>query len=185
MSTKEIAVVGLGVAVLGGLGYATKRFFQKRAVAKAITPEVKATAEKAVDLSRLNANNQLIASLNAVAEKKAADRSPLEAAFDSLYFNCNNLIDFDPRWKNGTDYFNGAMTVGLGKGNMAKSTGDCGRRIILIGTEHGTAVFFERYTIGHGPFVVVHNTASQLRDLIPNGSLDAVQFTAIVAALTV
>ncbi|MNJ77125.1 hypothetical protein D3C77_745480 [compost metagenome] len=68
------------------------------------------------------------------------------------------------------------MTVGLANGNIAKATGDCGRRLILIGTEFGTAVFFERYTIGHGPFVVVHNTATQYRDDVPNGSLSVEQF---------
>ncbi|MNF64361.1 hypothetical protein D3C76_410570 [compost metagenome] len=76
------------------------------------------------------------------------------------------------------------MTVGLGKGNFAKATGDCGRRIIMLGTEHGTAVFFERYTIGHGPFVVVHNTATQLRELVPSGNLDKEAFTTVIAELT-
>ncbi|MNW70890.1 hypothetical protein D3C74_504060 [compost metagenome] len=54
----------------------------------------------------------------------------------------------------------------------------------MLGTEHGTAVFFERYTIGHGPFVVVHNTATQLRELVPSGNLDKEAFTTVIAELT-
>lgn len=185
MEAKQAAVVGVTVAAVAGLGWLAKRAITKAVVKKAITPELVATAQKASDLSKLNANNQLIATLKAHADRKAADMSPLEKSFDALYNSIPTLIDFDPRWKNGTDYFNGAMTVGLARTNMAKSIGDCGRRIILIGTDHGTAVFFERYTLGHGPFVVVNNTASQLRDLIPNGSLDNEQFVAITTTLSV
>jgi hypothetical protein len=176
MEAKQAAVLGAGAVAVAGLGWMTKRFLQKRAIKKAITPEVVATAQSTVEMSRINANNQLIATLKQAAAKKVADQSPLEKCFDAWYNRIDTLLDFDPRWKNGTGYFNGAMTVGLANGNMAKATGDCGRRLIMIGTEHGTAVFFERYTIGHGPFVVVHNTASQFREEVPNGSLSVEQF---------
>lgn len=184
MESKNIAFAAAGTIAVAGLGWLAKRTISKMAVKKAITPEVLATASSALDMSRLNANNQLISTLKAHAAKKGAERSPLEQSFDELYASINTLLDFDARWKNGTDYFNGAMTVGLAKGNMAKATGDCGRRLIMIGTDHGTAVFFERYTIGHGPFVVVHNTASQLRDLIPSGNLDNATFTNVITMLT-
>lgn len=184
METKEIALIGAGVAAFGGIAFLAKRALQKRAINKAITPELVATAQQAMDMSRQNANNQLIATLKARAAQQGAQQSPLEKSFDALYNSITVLLDFDARWKNGTDYFNGAMTVGLAKGNMAKSIGDCGRRLILIGSDHGTVVLFERYTLGHGPFVVVNNSASQLRDLIPNGSLDNDQFITITTALT-
>lgn len=184
METKEMAIVGAGVLAFGGIAFMAKRALQKRAIKKAVTPELMDKAKEAVELSRLNANNQLISTLKAHAAKKGTQQSPLEKSFDALYNSINTLLDFNPRWKNGTDYFNGAMTVGLAKGNMAKSIGDCGRRIILIGSDHGTVVLFERYTLGHGPFVVVSNSAVQHRDLIPNGSLDNDQFIAITTTLT-
>jgi hypothetical protein len=185
MEAKQVAIAGVATAAVAGLGWATKRFFQKRAIKKALTPEVIATAEQAMELSRLNANNELIATLKGVAAAKGnVVRTELQVVFEDLYDSIRTLLDFDPRWKNGTGYFNGAMTVGLAKGNFAKATGDCGRRIIMLGTEHGTAVFFERYTIGHGPFVVVHNTATQLRELVPSGNLDKEAFTTVIAELT-
>lgn len=184
MEAKNIAIAAAGTVAVAGLGWLAKRTISKMAIKKAVTPELVEKAQSAVDMSRLNANNELIRTLQTVAAKKGHERTPLQASFESLYISINTLLDFDPRWKNGTGYFNGAMTVGLAKGNMAKATGDCGRRLIMIGTEHGTAVFFERYTLGHGPFVVVHNTASQLREMIPSGNLDNAAFTSVITQLT-
>lgn len=183
MEAKQIAVAAAGTAAVVGLGWLARRTISKMVAKKAVTPELVATAKTAVELSRINANNELINNLKAKSGRGPGDRSPLEATFDHVYANIDTLLDFDPRWKNGTGYFNGAQTVGLANGNMAKATGDCGRRLILIGTEFGTAVFFERFTLGHGPFVVVHNSATQYRDQLPNGSLTVEQFKDFISAM--
>ncbi|MNI40728.1 hypothetical protein D3C73_949630 [compost metagenome] len=91
------------------------------------------------------------------------------------------MVQYDPKWANGTGYFNGAMDVKLEKGHVAKSIDQHGRRIILVGTEHRTAVLFERYTAGRGAFVIVHNSDSALRNDLPNGNLDLETYQAFIS----
>ena len=184
MSAKEIAVIAGCVATVAGLGWLTKRAIHKAVAKKAITPELVATAQKAMELKT---TRELIEALRkvAIAKKEAeAAKSPLEKSFDKFFDYCDNVLEFNPAWKNGTGYFNGAMTVELPEGEMAISMGDCKRRILMIGTANGTAVFFERYTLGHGPFVVVHNTPNHIRATVPGGNLDNAQFTLAVSSLS-
>ncbi|MNN90266.1 hypothetical protein D3C81_2081890 [compost metagenome] len=73
------------------------------------------------------------------------------------------------------------MKVKLDAGATAKSTDDHGRRVILIGSDKGTLVMFERYTPGKGPFVIVHNTPMELRAQVPSGNLNLSAFTQVFA----
>lgn len=105
-------------------------------------------------------------------------------AFMKVHNNVRKEVAYDPSWANGTGYFDGAIAVPLKKGEVARSLSDDGRRIILIGTENGTAVFFERYTPGDSPLVIVSNLPQEVRSLIPNGSLSSDVFAKAVNDLT-
>lgn len=74
-------------------------------------------------------------------------------------------IEFNPKWSNGTGYFNGAEhgedapVVGNGKTVGAVTPG--GRRILIIGTRLGNAVVFQRYD--NRDDVFVHNLPLELK----------------------
>lgn len=66
--------------------------------------------------------------------------------FTEAFKAIRKVVPFDPKWMNGTGYFDGAVyMVKLANGEMAKSTDEVGRRIIFIGTRFGTVVVFDRY----------------------------------------
>jgi hypothetical protein len=103
----------------------------------------------------------------------------LETCFTNAFNAINVELPFNPEWANGTDYFNGAMSVDLEVGKRAKSTCTSSkRRMILVGTKLGTCVAFERYTPEtNSPFVVVSNVPHMLNVFIPSGSMDDNTFT--------
>lgn len=80
-------------------------------------------------------------------------------------FNKAKPIEFNPKWSNGTGYFNGAEygedapVVGNGKTVSAVTPG--GRRILIIGTRLGNAVVFQRYDNRQDVFV--HNIPQELK----------------------
>lgn len=95
------------------------------------------------------------------------------AAFDKI----ETTLEFDTTWSNGTGYFDGARDVDLEAGKRAKSIAPDGRRLILVGTDVGTCVAFERYSPDTGSaFVVVTNVPGPLGPLISSGSLEEVEF---------
>ncbi|MBN22683.1 MAG: hypothetical protein CL678_15470 [Bdellovibrionaceae bacterium] len=108
------------------------------------------------------------------------DKSSLELSFEKIFNNPDVVkIEFDPKWRNGTGYYNDATTVPLEPGVIAVSQepDPNNRRIILVGTSVGTAVAFERYTPGIGqPFVVVSNVPNALRHIVVSGSMSADAF---------
>jgi len=66
--------------------------------------------------------------------------------FKKCFDSIQNAVPFDHSWKNGTGYFDHATNmIELPAGELAKSTDDFGRRIILVGTRFGTVVVFDRY----------------------------------------
>lgn len=67
-------------------------------------------------------------------------------------------IEFDPRWSNGTAYFDKATSHPLKPGELAKCRDQHGRRMILIGTRFGTIVVFDRYVGQDEAGVYVINT---------------------------
>lgn len=105
----------------------------------------------------------------------------LQKTFEEVYAATADVIEFNASWANGTGYLNGATHVDLGDKAIAKSTDDTGRRILLLKIDGRVAVIFERYTPGHGAFVLVSNAPSELRGIVPNGSLDLDAFQNVVA----
>jgi len=162
--SKELAM-GLGIAGVAVAGFFIKRGLQKRAINKAQNdPKL---VEAVVKAAALDAR---------VTERGTSLSDPIETlaihAFDRRFkeaLPCH----FDLAWANGTGYFNNAVKKPMDVGSVYKTFDDTGRRLLLIGTEHGTVVLFDRYTPGQGPSVIVSNTPRELRDLIPNGALDA------------
>jgi hypothetical protein len=95
----------------------------------------------------------------------------IEKKFGALYDSLeDSVIEFNPAWKNGTGYFDGAVRAdfGLAPGKMARSyCPDSQRRIIVIGTPKGNMVMFERYSssvIDRQSFVIVYNTNRTVED---------------------
>lgn len=82
-------------------------------------------------------------------------------------------IDFDPTWNNGTGYFDNAATVYVQSGDMAKATCPVtNRRLLLVGTELGTIVVFERYEPNsNNIYVLTTNAPVAYRELL-SGALD-------------
>lgn len=76
--------------------------------------------------------------------------------FNSVHANATD-ITFNPEWKNGTGYLDGATTVDLSVGEVRSFTDDNNRKGILIGSAVGTTAVFERYTNGDSG-VLVNNT---------------------------
>lgn len=160
--SKEMIIGAVGFAVVATL---TSRFLQKRAIKKAISdPKLQ---EKVKDAA---AQSSMASYAAHVFETRFNDALPVE---------------FNPAWANGTGYYDHVVKFHIPVGKVYKTTdtGTC-RRLILIGTEHGTAVFFERYTPGHGPMVVVSNVPPQLRELVPNGALLGEDLAKIIDTLT-
>lgn len=82
------------------------------------------------------------------------------------------VIDFDPTWNNGTGYFDKAVTVDIQAGDMAQATcPETNRRLLLVGTELGTIVVFERYNpVNSKDYVLTTNVPPAYRELL-NGAL--------------
>ena len=96
--------------------------------------------------------------------------------FDYAFKNITKEVVFDSSWSNGTGYYDGAITakLGLKPGERAKATSPMpnNRRLILVGTRFGNAVFFDRYTQGSGSAdVCVSNVPDELRPFVPSGRI--------------
>lgn len=99
--------------------------------------------------------------------------------FNDAFNSIERNIEFNEDWNNGTGYLDGAVhTVELPANLMAKSVTNDGRKIIFIGTNHGTIVVFERYTNTDNSedITVVTNTPREHRADIKNGSIDDDEF---------
>lgn len=105
--------------------------------------------------------------------------------FDSHYANIETEIAFDSQWCNGTGYFDNAThMVQLAPAALAVSTDPYGRKIILVGTRHGTCVFFERYARDNEvqeQITVVSNTPKALRALVTEGNIGYDEFSRMVS----
>jgi len=104
-----------------------------------------------------------------------ATKNAVGTIFTERYNQVTTVIDFDPKWANGTGYYDHAVEkVDLKPGEMAKSF-DAGtsRRIILVGTRFGCVVVFDRYSNqGEGGVYVTNEPANfVIRQLVPRGSI--------------
>lgn len=66
--------------------------------------------------------------------------------FDQAFANAKP-IEFNPNWKNGTGYFDHAVTdnLGLANGELAGCVDDKNRKLIIVGTPVANVVVFERH----------------------------------------
>lgn len=96
---------------------------------------------------------------------------PTIRQFDKALEAAVRTIPFDPKWNNGTGYFDHLVKddLGLESGEVARSTDNLMRNIIVIGSPLGNLVVFERRARKHDsvsesdPVVVVTNLPSELR----------------------
>lgn len=104
-----------------------------------------------------------------------ATKNTVGTIFTERYEEVTTEIDFDPKWANGTGYYDYAVeAVELKPGEMAKSfDAGTGRRIILIGTRFGSVVVFDRYTNqGEGGVYVTNEPANfVIKQFVPSGSI--------------
>ncbi len=85
------------------------------------------------------------------------------AIFNAAFDRINATVAFNPDWKNGTGYLNGAVVEQISE--TSKSVDDHGRKIILIPVVIGNLVLFERYKGGNG--VIVCNCPRTIEAIVP------------------
>lgn len=77
----------------------------------------------------------------------------VQGAFDEMYNGIRTEVECNPKWKNGTGYFDHAVSDESIQ-EPCKSKDEHGRPIVLIPQEGGrNLVFFQRYTDG-GPIII-------------------------------
>lgn len=76
--------------------------------------------------------------------------------FNKFFNACNDVVEFDPSWKNGTGYLDGVCHQEnlVGSGQVVKTTDDHGRKVLIAGTNQGPVVVFERYIAGDNGVIV-------------------------------
>lgn len=83
--------------------------------------------------------------------------------FLRTYKEIEITIPYTHDWDNGTGYLDYAVKAKLETENKAKTEDEFGRKIILIPTELGNIVVFERYAPSHGPRILVANAHDLIR----------------------
>jgi len=116
------------------------------------------------------------------AEVKAepAPLTPAAKRFNAAYEKAEQIA-FNPKWSNGTGYFNHAVEgehapkLAVGQIVASKVPAADNRRLIIVGTATGNAVMFERYT--DSAQTLASNVPDELRSFISNRlSADDVTF---------
>jgi hypothetical protein len=118
-----------------------------------------------------------VPTLSAAQEKTAL------SVFNDLFDSIEEVVPFNPSWKNGTGYLDGGVksdsAVGLPKGRRVKFVDDMGRRCVLIGTEHGNIVLFKRYADPESGVIVIN---SPRNCGVEHGAQSAEMINAIISA---
>src|SRR5690606_14628710 len=100
------------------------------------------------------------------------------------YNRIETTVQFQDSWKNNTGYLDGLINADLDlkSGSVVKTVDDYNRKVIIVGTELGNVVVFERYTRANDAesVVVVHNAPDHLRTLIPHGAMSEETFNMVV-----
>jgi hypothetical protein len=106
-------------------------------------------------------------------------------AFDWQWENIPAVIEFNPKWSNGTGYFDHAVQGEdaplVVPGTAVKTQDTFGRKIIIVGMPKrlGNVVIFERYrSVREGEQVndrspIVHNSPRLLKYVLTNNNLTA------------
>ncbi len=103
--------------------------------------------------------------------------------FTEAFNSVKKVVPFDTKWMNGTGYFDGVVhMVKLAVGEMAKSTDEVGRRLIMVGTRFGTVVVFDRYNEQNNDGIWVTNKPSSavLRELMSGTNVGLNEMVTIV-----
>lgn len=70
--------------------------------------------------------------------------------FNTVFARVEKALEFNPHWANGTGYLDhaaeGPEAPVLATGEMAKSTDNFGRQMIIVGLPVGNLVVFKRYS---------------------------------------
>lgn len=107
-----------------------------------------------------------------------------QAQFNATFNDITTEVEYSPTWDNGTGYFDHAVRADLNleEGDIVKAVSANDRRIIIVGTAFGNAVFFERYS-SEGDVrsnTIVSNVPYQLNKLSPSGSLTENQLSMLI-----
>lgn len=90
-------------------------------------------------------------------------------------FEISNKIEFNPRWGNGTGYYDNAVSGEhapvLTPGEMVASLSDNNRKIIMVGTPLGNVVIFQRYNDNVSVYTCNVSRVLNSVGLIPNGRI--------------
>lgn len=79
----------------------------------------------------------------------------VKQVFENLFTSIDKEIAFDPTLEDEDGYFDRAVrAVKLARGQLARTTAACGRRLVFIGTSVGTCVVFDRYAEDPNGFIV-------------------------------
>ena len=80
----------------------------------------------------------------------------IDSFFNTVFARVEKALEFNPHWANGTGYLDhaaeGPHAPVLAAGEMAKSTDNFGRPIIIIGLPVGNLVVFRRYSKESGVY---------------------------------
>lgn len=109
-----------------------------------------------------------------VAEQRpvatSAKNSTTKEIFDAAFARTERVVEFNPKWSNGTGLFDFAVygdeAPVLPAGSISRSITPHGRKLLLIGSRLGNIVIFER-TIGSpktGVTTYCHQAMSIVKD---------------------
>lgn len=118
-------------------------------------------------------------------EKMARVTPRRQQRFTEVY---NRIPDmqFDPKWGDGTGYFNNAIGSGkvtLKSGELRSATTPNGRRMIFIGTHLGTVAIFDRYTPEDNVFVFNMDKRIERGQWLAGRTIDDVEMFVLLGAL--
>lgn len=94
--------------------------------------------------------------------------------FNKVFNAIEDVIEFDPKWENGTGYFDHVRKAPVEIGALKASRDTYGRRIILIGTRYGTVGIFDRFKGQTEDGIYVMNVPSRntlIKELLGHSNL--------------
>ena len=116
-----------------------------------------------------------------VTQQQAKNEQELQDIFTSALTHVLDFTPYKSEWANGLGYMDDITKYELAVGEVIKSQHEDGRRVIIVGTAIGSVVVFERYALGHGPFVLVSHGPDSLGFIIgAAGQLDIDTFQRIL-----
>lgn len=104
--------------------------------------------------------------------------------FGDLFSSVEKEIPYNPDLEDDDGYFDRAVrSVKLPRGQLARCTDSCHRRVVFIGTSAGTCVVFDRYPDDPDGFVVASLPAIIKNPLQISGPLSVDQLNKLQACM--